>query len=60
MTSSAEAPSAVEGRARSMRLPRVARRNQLLGAAREVFVAHGYHAAAMDDIAEREIGRAHV
>ena len=54
MTSSAEAPSAaVEGRARSMRLPRVARRNQLLGAAREVFVAQGYHAAAMDDIAER-------
>jgi AcrR family transcriptional regulator len=54
VTSSAEAPSAaVEGRARSMRLPRVARRNQLLGAAREVFVAQGYHAAAMDDIAER-------
>ena len=53
MTSSAEAPSAVEGRTRSMRLPRVARRNQLLGAAREVFVAQGYHAAAMDDIAER-------
>jgi AcrR family transcriptional regulator len=26
---------------------------QLLGAAREVFVAHGYHAAAMDEIAER-------
>jgi AcrR family transcriptional regulator len=25
----------------------------LLGAAREVFVAHGYHAAAMDEIAER-------
>jgi AcrR family transcriptional regulator len=34
------------------RLPRPARRTQLLGAAREVFVAHGYHAAAMDDIAE--------
>jgi AcrR family transcriptional regulator len=26
---------------------------QLLGAARDVFVAHGYHAAAMDEIAER-------
>ena len=26
---------------------------QLLGAAQEVFVAQGYHAAAMDDIAER-------
>jgi AcrR family transcriptional regulator len=25
----------------------------LLGAARDVFVAHGYHAAAMDEIAER-------
>ena len=35
------------------RLPRSARRNQLLGAAEEVFVAQGYHAAAMDDIAER-------
>ncbi len=35
------------------RLPRSARRKQLLGAALEVFVANGYHAAAMDDIAER-------
>ena len=35
------------------RLPRLARRRQLLGAAQEVFVAQGYHAAAMDDIAER-------
>ena len=35
------------------RLPRSARRSQLLGAAQEVFVAQGYHAAAMDDIAER-------
>jgi AcrR family transcriptional regulator len=34
-------------------LPRPARRRQLLGAAQEVFVAQGYHAAAMDDIAER-------
>jgi AcrR family transcriptional regulator len=38
---------------RSTRLPRVARRHQLLGAAQEIFVAQGYHAAAMDDIAER-------
>lgn len=38
---------------RAVRLPRVARRKQLLGAAQEVFVAQGYHAAAMDDIAER-------
>jgi AcrR family transcriptional regulator len=36
-----------------VRLPRSARRKQLLGAAQEVFVAQGYHAAAMDDIAER-------
>jgi AcrR family transcriptional regulator len=39
--------------ARRTRLPRSARRTQLLGAAREVFVAQGYHAAAMDEIAER-------
>jgi AcrR family transcriptional regulator len=39
--------------AKGTRLPRSARREQLLGAAREVFVANGYHAAAMDDIAER-------
>jgi len=42
-----------ETRPRSARLPRTARRKQLLIAAREVFVAQGYHAAAMDDIAER-------
>ncbi len=39
--------------ARGGRLPRSARRKQLLGAAQEVFVAQGYHAAAMDDIADR-------
>ena len=39
--------------ARGVRLPRSARRKQLLSAAQEVFVAQGYHAAAMDDIAER-------
>ena len=38
---------------RGTRLPRQARRRQLLGAAQEVFVAQGYHAAAMDEIAER-------
>jgi AcrR family transcriptional regulator len=38
---------------RSSRLPRGARRLQLLQAAQEVFVAQGYHAAAMDDIADR-------
>jgi len=45
--SSSQAP------ARGARLPRGARRVQLLDAAREIFVAQGYHAAAMDDIAER-------
>src|SRR5213080_873542 len=39
--------------ARRGRLPRAARRAQLLAAAQEVFVANGYHAAAMDDIAVR-------
>ena len=39
--------------AKGTRLPRRARRAQLLTAALEVFVAQGYHAAAMDDIAER-------
>src|SRR5215211_7190828 len=38
---------------RPARLPRSARRKQLLAAAQDVFVAQGYHAAAMDDIAER-------
>jgi len=42
-----------DDRPRSARLPRLARRTQLLGAAQEVFVAQGYHAAAMDDIADR-------
>jgi len=35
------------------RLPRQERRAQLLASALEVFVRQGYHAAAMDDIAER-------
>ncbi|WP_197321405.1 TetR/AcrR family transcriptional regulator [Saccharomonospora sp. NB11] len=38
---------------RGVRLPRTERRAQLLAAAQEVFAANGYHAAAMDDIAER-------
>ncbi|MEU8799652.1 TetR/AcrR family transcriptional regulator [Spirillospora sp. NPDC048819] len=42
-----------DARPRGTRLPRLARRRQLLGAAQEVFVAQGYHAAAMDEIAER-------
>jgi AcrR family transcriptional regulator len=39
--------------ARGTRMPRPARRAQLLRAAQEVFVVSGYHAAAMDDIALR-------
>ncbi|MFY9930554.1 MAG: TetR/AcrR family transcriptional regulator [Streptosporangiaceae bacterium] len=42
-----------ESRPRSNRLPRHERRRQLLDAALEVFVSQGYHAAAMDEIAER-------
>jgi AcrR family transcriptional regulator len=38
---------------RTARLPRDARRVQLLQAAQDVFVAQGFHAAAMDDIADR-------
>jgi AcrR family transcriptional regulator len=35
------------------RMPRSARRAQLLDSALDVFVSNGYHAAAMDDIADR-------
>ncbi|ATY09716.1 MULTISPECIES: TetR/AcrR family transcriptional regulator [Actinomycetes] len=37
---------------RGVRLPRTERRAQLLTAAQRVFAEHGYHAAAMDEIAE--------
>jgi len=47
------AASGTHTEGRPTRLPRSARRKQLLEAAQEVFVAQGYHAAAMDDIAER-------
>jgi AcrR family transcriptional regulator len=39
-------------RSRPIRLPRDQRRVQLLDAASEVFASKGYHAAAMDDIAD--------
>jgi len=49
-----DAPASGTGtRPRGGRLPRQERRVQLLDSALEVFVAQGYHAAAMDDIAER-------
>src|SRR5438477_10701604 len=47
------ATSGAQTAGRPVRLPRSARRKQLLAAAQDVFVAQGYHAAAMDDIAER-------
>src|SRR3712207_4004718 len=43
----------VNSNRRTSRLPRGARRIQLLRAAQDVFVAQGFHAAAMDDIADR-------
>ena len=47
--SSGQAP----GSTRSQRLPRSARRAQLLEAAQSVFAGAGYHSAGMDDIADR-------
>jgi AcrR family transcriptional regulator len=47
------ATSGAQTAGRPTRLPRSARRKQLLAAAQDVFVAQGYHSAAMDDIAER-------
>lgn len=47
-----EKPASGGGR-RGNRLPRDERRGQLLVAASEVFVDRGYHAAGMDEIAER-------
>jgi AcrR family transcriptional regulator len=38
--------------AKTTRLPRLERRRQLLQAAHQVFAANGYHAAAMDEIAD--------
>jgi AcrR family transcriptional regulator len=45
--------TAASARPRGGRMPRRERRAQLMESALEVFVAQGYHAAAMDDIAER-------
>ncbi|MCA1782356.1 MAG: TetR/AcrR family transcriptional regulator [Intrasporangiaceae bacterium] len=41
------------GNSRSPRLPRSARRAQLLEAAQSVFAGAGYHSSGMDDIADR-------
>jgi AcrR family transcriptional regulator len=48
-----DVPTDAEERRRTGRMPRSARRAQLLESALDVFVAQGYHAAAMDDIADR-------
>jgi AcrR family transcriptional regulator len=48
-----QTPSSAASGRRTSRLPRGARRLQLLRAAQDVFVAQGFHAAAMDDIADR-------
>src|SRR6187401_2294504 len=53
MVNMTSAMSGTQSAGRPVRLPRSARRQQLLAAAQEVFVAQGYHAAAMDEIAER-------
>lgn len=45
--------STAEDSSRRERLPRSARRAQLMEAAQSVFVESGYHGAAMDEIAER-------
>jgi AcrR family transcriptional regulator len=42
-----------EARPRAGRLPRTARRAQLLDVALDVFVEQGYHSASMDEIADR-------
>ncbi|MET3962533.1 AcrR family transcriptional regulator [Marmoricola sp. OAE513] len=52
MTSPSTRSASGEPPVKGARLPRRARRAQLLESALEVFVAQGYHAAAMDDIAE--------
>lgn len=52
-TTSSRAADGQPANQRGVRLSRKARRVQLLGAARDVFAAQGYHAAAMDDIADR-------
>ena len=53
-STAAASPSAtIDSPVRGQRLPRPARRAQLLEAAQAAFVESGYYAAAMDDIAER-------
>ena len=54
MCSMSETKSSPEAKSENRaRLPRDERRSQLLAAALEVFTTSGYHAAAMDEIADR-------
>lgn len=55
MTEAARLPAASRLRqlGRGVRLPKRKRREQLLAVAQDVFAANGYHATAMDEIAER-------
>ena len=53
MTAAEDARKPSRGSETATRLPREERRAQVLAAAREVFVAQGYHTAGMDDIADR-------
>ncbi len=50
---SGSTPTGSAAPGRGVRLPRTERRAQLLDAAQQVFAANGYHAAAMDEIADR-------
>ncbi|MHA7305842.1 TetR/AcrR family transcriptional regulator [Arthrobacter sp. TMN-49] len=52
MTLESSAKETPAARTTPARLPRDERRAQLLSSALEVFVNHGYHGAAMDEIAE--------
>lgn len=52
MTQDSSSSRGVSSKSRPPRLPRDARRAQLLDAALEVFVSNGYHGTSMDDIAE--------
>ncbi|MFM9377362.1 TetR/AcrR family transcriptional regulator [Gordonia sp. VNK21] len=50
-TADSTAPGASSGARPNTRLPRSARRRQLMEAASEIFVERGYHSAGMDEIA---------
>lgn len=53
LTHGADGTTAAERPKRGVRMPRNERRQQLMTAASDVFVINGYHAAGMDEIAER-------